>query len=182
MGAVAESVTLAADGGPPWIQEAAWRLGDVVASLGPGALAELDMHNVRLSPAGLQALGQLRQLRHLRLFTDGSALSYRDLIASVSQLERLQAFRFLGAFVDSSLVAALCHLRQLSALELQSFEGPLPDLSPLTALAGTLTELGAVERQGGDSRRKIPPVQLEPFFRFRKLDQLVVGGRAVKVR
>jgi len=156
-------------------QAAAPHLPAFLATLNAAALTGLTVDRVPLVPAALQAVLQFRQLRQLAVAAPEFAVDMEGLVDVVRQLDGLQEFEFRGSSVEESLPATVCQLPALAALELHSTAAPLPDLSPLTALAGILTSLCFVERERDEGSLQLP--QAAAFPQLRKLFVAYAAGK-----
>ncbi|PRW59683.1 leucine-rich repeat-containing 15 isoform A [Chlorella sorokiniana] len=175
-GRMVEWAMLEAEAEAEWQQAAAPHLPAFLALLSPAGLKWLHISRVPLTAAALQALVQFRQLRELGVEAAEAADVADGLAAALGQLGSLDAFRFNGSCVDDTLLAALCRLPRLESLELHSKAAPLPAISPLTALAGSLTSLSLLERTSSDSG-----LQLLPAAAFPKLQELLIAAPVIKL-
>ncbi len=161
VGPLIEGVVFQAEADANWQRAAAAHLPDFLQTLNRGQLAGLKIEQVPLLPAATQALAQFRQLRQLGVSSSCvAARNAGSLAAAVHQLTSMDAFQFQGNSVGRALVAALRPLVRLEYLDLESTQVPLPDLSPLTALAGILTSLRLVERESHGSGLLLPSSRL----------------------
>ncbi len=150
-----------------WLQQAAApHLLAVLASLNPEVLTELTI-DMPLVPASVQAVAQFRQLQHLGIAAEQSTADMAGLADVIPQLQSLQQFHLHASSVEDALLAVVCQLPALAGLGLCSTEEPLPDLSPLAALAGSLTSLFLLERESHDDGLLLP--QAAAFPKLRKL-------------
>jgi len=157
-------------------QTAAQHLPDFLSALGQAQLTELLLNEVPLMPAALQALAQLHQLRQLAVAADESTASAGSLADAIPCLSSLEQPYLYASSLGSSVLAAVCHLPAPERLKLHSTEAPLPDLSPLTALAGSLTILDVTERISNASGLQLPRAA-----DFPKLQRLFIAAPVLQV-
>lgn len=166
-----------------------YRLPDYLATLEAERLLSLRLSHVELSAWALHMVGQFRQLRELDLrlkpnFAPAYEWALRleaarreaALLDTISQLAELRRLSLEAMDVDAALVAAISRLPRLQSLALCTMHTPLPDLSPLTALASGLTSLCLVEHRSSSTGLRLFPVAAFP-----NLEQLTIAAPALQV-
>lgn len=156
---------------------AAQHLPSFLATLNPTVLTSLAFVGVPLRPGAVQALGQFRQLRALDIVAAATTARMKGLADALGQLASLERLHFRGSCVDTALLAAVCHLPALECLQLHSTDAPLPDLRPLSALAGRLTGLWLLEQ----TSHAADGLQLPQAAACPKLQQLFIAAPVLHV-
>lgn len=163
----------------PACRYAAQELPGYLAAHIPARLTYLRTTGVPLTAAALHALGQLRHLRELSIVPSQLVCSSKGLAAAVGQLEQLRRIECINSTVHRSLVAALSRLPRLEHAYLHSRGAALPKLSPLAALASSLTGLALIGEVGLSETRGL---NLELATALPKLQRIAFGAPTLQVR
>lgn len=166
-----------------------YRLPDYLATLEAERLLSLRLNHVELSAWALHMVGQFCQLRELDLRLKPSfappyewalrleaACREAALLDTISHLTELRRLSLEVMDVDAALAAAISRLPRLQSLALHTLHVPLPVLSPLIALASSLTSLCLVEHRSSSTG-----LRLLPAAAFPNLQQLTIAAPALQV-